>query len=133
MTRHLAALAFLMTGTALAPCAYAQAPQPKAVVETYANVAQAMYEDAPATARDLQKAVDAFLASPTDETLKAARDAWLKARVPYQQTEGYRFGNARRRLGGQGECLAARRGPDRLCRRRATARPRTRTRSTART
>ncbi|MET0746122.1 MAG: imelysin family protein [Microvirga sp.] len=93
MTRHLAALAFLMTGTALAPCAYAQAPQPKAIVETYANVAQAMYGDAAATARDLQKAVDAFLANPTDESLKAARAAWVKARAPYQQTEGYRFGN----------------------------------------
>lgn len=93
MTRHLAALAVLMTGTALAPCAYAQAPQPKAIVETYANVAQAMYGDAAATARDLQKAVDAFLAAPTDDSLKAARAAWIKARAPYQQTEGYRFGN----------------------------------------
>jgi putative iron-regulated protein len=93
MKRHLAALAILMTGTAFGTIARAEAPQPKAVVETYANVAQAMYGDAVSTARDLAKAVDALLATPNDETLKAARAAWIKARVPYQQTEGYRFGN----------------------------------------
>ncbi|MBM6593334.1 imelysin family protein [Microvirga pudoricolor] len=93
MKKYFAALTVLMAGTAFAPLAHAQAPQPKAIVETYANVAQAMYGDAVTTARDLQKAVDAFLASPTDDTLKAARMAWIKARVPYQQTEGYRFGN----------------------------------------
>ena len=45
-------------------------------------------------ARTLQTAVDAFLADPTDATLAAARDAWKASRVPYQQTEGFRFGNA---------------------------------------
>lgn len=93
MKRHLVALAILLSGTAVATIARAEAPQPKAVVETYANIAQAMYGDAVSAARDLAKAVDALLANPTDETLKAARAAWLKARVPYQQTEGYRFGN----------------------------------------
>jgi putative iron-regulated protein len=93
MKRPLAALAILMAGTAFGTIARAEAPQPKAVVETYANIAQAMYGDAVSTARDLAKAVDAFLANPNDETLKAARAAWIKARVPYQQTEGYRFGN----------------------------------------
>ena len=74
------------------------------------------------TAEALEAAIDALIAKPTEDNLKAARTAWLAARVPYQQTEGYRFGNAdRRRLGGQGECLAARRGPDRLCRPRPTA------------
>src|SRR4051812_37809108 len=75
------------------PAAAQPAPAPKAVLDTYANVAQAMYEDALSTGRDLKSAIDAMLASPTDATLKAAREAWLKARVPYQQTEGYRFGN----------------------------------------
>jgi len=73
--------------------ALAQAPAPKAVLDTYARVAQAMYEDALSGARDLDKAVEAFLAKPPDAALKAAREAWLKARVPDQQTEGYRFGN----------------------------------------
>lgn len=65
-----------------------------AVVKTYADIALAGYEDSLATARDLDKAVDALIANPSDETLKAAREAWKAARIPYQQTEVYRFGNA---------------------------------------
>ncbi|GAB1363336.1 imelysin family protein [Rhodobacter sp.] len=38
--------------------------------------------------------MDALIATPSEETLKAARDAWLAARAPYQQTEVFRFGNA---------------------------------------
>jgi putative iron-regulated protein len=53
-----------------------------------------MYADALAAAKDLQSAVEAFLADPSEEKLQAAKDAWKAARVPYQQTEGYRFGNA---------------------------------------
>ena len=34
-----------------------------------------------------------LLATPDDATLAAAREAWLAARVPYQQTEVFRFGN----------------------------------------
>ncbi|TCU26709.1 imelysin [Rhizobium azibense] len=64
-----------------------------AVVKHYAEVAHAKYEDSLITAKALDKAIDAFLKTPNDETLKAAKDAWLAARVPYQQTEVYRFGN----------------------------------------
>jgi putative iron-regulated protein len=35
-----------------------------------------------------------LLAQPTDENLLAARAAWIAARIPYMQTEAYRFGNA---------------------------------------
>ena len=45
------------------------------------------------SARISDKAVDAFLAAPSTSTLQAARDAWKASRVPYMQTEGYRFGN----------------------------------------
>ncbi len=72
----------------------ARAAEPGEIIDTYGNVALAMYEDALATAKDLQAAVDAFLAAPTEEALQAAKDTWRAARVPYQQTEGYRFGNA---------------------------------------
>lgn len=82
-----------LVGLLVASPVFAAAPEPKAVVTTYANIAQAMYEDALKAARDLGKAVDAFLAAPTEENLKKAREAWLAARVPYQQTEGFRFGN----------------------------------------
>ncbi len=64
-----------------------------AVVATYADLAGAGYADAHATARTLQAAVAALLAAPSDATLSAARDAWRAARVPYMQTEVFRFGN----------------------------------------
>ncbi len=74
--------------------ASAQAPTPEAVLTTYADIALAKYEDSLTTAKALDGAIDAFLAAPSEETLKAGRDAWLASRVPYQQTEAYRFGNA---------------------------------------
>lgn len=64
-----------------------------AVVAHYADMGQAVYEDSLTTAQALQTAVAALIAQPSDETLKAARDAWLAARVPYQQSEAFRFGN----------------------------------------
>lgn len=66
----------------------------KPVLKTYSDIAQAKYEDALTTAKTLQAAIEALLAKPSDETLEGARKAWLAARVPYQQTEVYRFGNA---------------------------------------
>ena len=64
------------------------------VLSHYADLAHAKYEDSLITARDLQGAVSQFIAEPTEANLAAARDAWLAARVPYQQSEVYRFGNA---------------------------------------
>ncbi|MEQ9724065.1 imelysin family protein [Pseudomonas sp. WHRI 8822A] len=65
----------------------------QAVVKHYAAMASAVFDDAAGTAKKLQTAVDALLATPNDETLKAAREAWLAARVPYMQSEVFRFGN----------------------------------------
>jgi putative iron-regulated protein len=65
----------------------------KTVLETYADIAQAGYEDARDTAGTLKLAVDALLAEPTEANLRAARAAWIAARIPYMQTEAYRFGN----------------------------------------
>ena len=64
------------------------------VLDTYADIAHAGYEDSLKTAETLRAAVDALLANPSADTLQAARTAWLAARVPYQQTEVFRFGNA---------------------------------------
>src|SRR3546814_15760584 len=36
---------------------------------------------------------DLLIAAPNAKALADARQAWLKARVPYQQTEALRFGN----------------------------------------
>ena len=65
-----------------------------AVLDTYADIAAAKYEDSVISAQVLQASVDALLANPSAEALQAAKDAWVAARVPYQQTEVYRFGNA---------------------------------------
>lgn len=65
----------------------------KAVVGHYAELAAAVFGDALSTAKTLQQAVDALLAEPSDANLAAARQAWQAARVPYMQTEVFRFGN----------------------------------------
>jgi len=65
-----------------------------AVLDTYADIAEAKYTDSLVTAQRLQAAVDVLLANPSAEALEAAKSAWLAARVPYQQTEVFRFGNA---------------------------------------
>ncbi|SFE29423.1 imelysin family protein [Roseivivax sediminis] len=63
------------------------------VVETYADIAHAGYEDSLTTAQALQEAVTALIEEPSAEALATAKQAWLEARVPYQQTEAFRFGN----------------------------------------
>ena len=63
------------------------------VIETYADIAHAAYGDALSTAQRLREAVDALVAEPSPQALQAAKEAWRAARVPYQQTEAYRFGN----------------------------------------
>ncbi|MBP2548311.1 putative iron-regulated protein [Neorhizobium galegae] len=71
----------------------AGAAEPAAVLTHYADLAHAKYEDALTTAKALDGAIDALLAKPSEATLVAARKAWIAARVPYQQSEVYRFGN----------------------------------------
>ncbi|MBS9477859.1 imelysin family protein [Ancylobacter radicis] len=83
--------AIIAAGPAAAQTA---APKVHDVIVTYANIAEAMYGDSLKTAKDLQSAVNAFIAAPTQANLDAAKAAWKAARVPYQQTEGFRFGNA---------------------------------------
>ncbi|MGH1415058.1 MAG: imelysin family protein [Pelagimonas sp.] len=64
------------------------------VLTNYADIAAAKFGDSLSTAQALQTAVAALIADPTEANLQAAKDAWLASRVPYQQTEVYRFGNA---------------------------------------
>jgi putative iron-regulated protein len=61
------------------------------VVSQYAALAQATYEDALAGARTLADSIDAFVEAPSADTLTRARQAWIEARVPYTQTEAFRF------------------------------------------
>lgn len=69
-------------------------PTPKEVLKIYADIAQAGYEDSLDTAKTLRLAIDALLAKPTEGNLRAARAAWIAARIPYMQTEAFRFGNS---------------------------------------
>lgn len=69
------------------------APAVKDVLDTYANLAEATYGDSFKAAQALKSSVDALIKAPSDETLAAARAAWIAARVPYMQTEAFRFGN----------------------------------------
>src|SRR5690606_14886686 len=91
---RLAALAATVALTAAAFVLPAKAEtDAKAVVKTYSDIALAKYEDSLTTAQALDKAVDALIATPSADTLPAARQALKAARIPYQQTEVYRFGN----------------------------------------
>lgn len=90
MKKTLAALCLapaLMVGTSV------MAMEVKDVLKTYSDIAHAGYEDSVMTAKALDAALEKLVAEPTDENLAAAKTAWLAARVPYQQTEVYRFGN----------------------------------------
>jgi putative iron-regulated protein len=86
-------LAAALCSAACSAALPAFAVTPDEVVDTYADIAAAKYEDSLTTAIALQTAVNTFVAAPSDATLQTAKDAWLAARVPYQQTEVYRFGN----------------------------------------
>ncbi|ASF99958.1 imelysin family protein [Vibrio anguillarum] len=64
------------------------------VVEHYANIAHAVFADSLTTAQSLEKSIDQFLMTPSAAKLKEVKQAWLASRVPYQQSEVFRFGNA---------------------------------------
>jgi putative iron-regulated protein len=96
-TRYVSRLAALAATAALTAAVFVLPAKAetdaKAVIKTYSDIALAKYEDSLTTAQALDKAVDALIATPSAETLNAAREAWKAARIPYQQTEVYRFGN----------------------------------------
>ncbi|MDO6514083.1 imelysin family protein [Neptuniibacter sp. 2_MG-2023] len=83
-----AAISAIVCGPVLA-----STPAQSDILDNYANIAQATYEDSLLTAQELNKVLNLFLAKPTEENLKKARAAWIAARVPYQQSEAFRFGN----------------------------------------
>lgn len=63
------------------------------VALVYADIALAGYEDSLLQAGLLQEAVTDLIESPSRATLAAAREAWKRSRIPYMQTEVFRFGN----------------------------------------
>ncbi len=97
MTPKTARLAAIAATTVLTAAVFLlpanAATDEKAVLTTYANIAHAVYEDSLTTAKTLDDKIHAFLDKPSDATLDAAKQAWLAARAPYQQSEAFRFGN----------------------------------------
>ncbi|MET3924368.1 imelysin family protein [Devosia sp. 2618] len=91
--RTLRSFAIALTLSVAPMAAFAQAPADADVLANYADIALAGYEDALTTAKALDAAIDALIATPSEATLTAAREAWKAARIPYQQTEAFRFGS----------------------------------------
>ncbi|WP_103072177.1 imelysin family protein [Aquimarina sediminis] len=60
------------------------------VIENYADIVYQSYKDSYDKALEMQTAINAFVDSPTENSLQAAKGAWLEAREPYGQTEAYR-------------------------------------------
>lgn len=62
------------------------------VMNNYADIVYASYEDSYALAKVLEEKINVFLANPTEANFEAAKQAWYDSREPYGQTEAYRFG-----------------------------------------
>lgn len=73
------------------PPAVAAEANVEPVLQHYASLVHANYEDTLNSARAMQVAIAAFLAAPSEHTQKAAQDAWRAAREFYGQTEAFRF------------------------------------------
>jgi len=65
----------------------------KKIVDSYTKIAHATYQDSLISAKSLRNAIDYFLNNPLPENLALAKSAWLASRIPYQQSEVFRFGN----------------------------------------
>lgn len=63
------------------------------IVSNYSNILEAGYQDSYDAALIMQSAINIFIATPTQQNLTAAQNAWLAAREPYMQTEAARFYN----------------------------------------
>lgn len=82
----------------VAACTVTSVPPPSSTSELegkvatqYAVIVSANYKDALDGAMALKTKIDAFTASPSEASLTAAKDAWIKARDVYGQTESFRF------------------------------------------
>ena len=78
---------------ACAPAKLSAAPTTSEIISNYEAIGAAVFGDALSAAQALDKAVEDLHAAPSAQTLSTAREAWKKARVPYAQSEGFRFGN----------------------------------------
>ncbi|HNI09306.1 MAG TPA: imelysin family protein, partial [Thiobacillaceae bacterium] len=91
MNKTLTALVLAAALTLGAQAATAAERDVAPVLNHYAGMVYANYEDTLQAAQAMKRAIDAFLAAPSAETLQAARKAWRAAREFYGQTEAFRF------------------------------------------
>lgn len=87
-----AAVAAALIVSLASGCSRSEPEDPRRpVLESYARIVLATYEDTIAAARELDAAIDALIANPSEQTLSAARERWRAARIPYAYTEAFRF------------------------------------------
>lgn len=60
-------------------------------IKSYSEIVFATYEDSYTEAVKLQTAIKIFITTPTSGTFELAKAAWKSARIPYGQTEAFRF------------------------------------------
>lgn len=85
------AFAVLLIGC-LSSCNRKPADDPRRpVVAAYADLVLATYEDVATALHAMDRAIDQLLATPSEQTLEAARQSWRAARVPYGYSEAFRF------------------------------------------
>lgn len=80
-----------MAGSLLFSCNSSEEISNKDVVENYAELVYASYEDTHQHAIDLKEEIVTFISNPTEQGFEKAKEAWLIARETYGQTEAYRF------------------------------------------
>ena len=92
MRTWLVTLAFslLLLGWSLSAGA-AQSTTVEQVVAHYADIVHAGYADSHKQAAALQRTLQTLTERPSAAALEAAKNAWKRARIPYGQTEAFRF------------------------------------------
>ena len=68
-------------------------PSSDSILNTYANIATANYNDTLSDAKTMQDAIASFVDDPSTKTLSEAKAAWLNARESYGLTEIFRLSN----------------------------------------
>jgi len=61
------------------------------IIEAYASMVHATYADTTEEAASLNARIATLVSSPSADALEAARQAWIFARVPYAESEAFRF------------------------------------------
>ena len=61
------------------------------VIDNYTQLVYKQYKEALQEVLQLQKAVHIFLGNPNKKQMDSVKRVWISARVPYLQTEAYRF------------------------------------------